>query len=82
MEPKNISGSAAAVPAKASTSKRKLPRKRVKQSHKPFILSTKRRFSEKRMRPECNYTRELADKGEDQEMHDAVVKKSAKKSSA
>ena len=81
MEPKNISGSAEVLPVRATTSKRKLSRKRGKKSHKPFTLSTKRRFSEKRMRPECNYTRML-ETGENQEMHDESLKKSAKKSSA
>lgn len=33
------------------------------------------------MRPECNYTRML-ETGENQEMHDESLKKSAKKSSA
>ena len=82
MEPKNISGSAAALPVGATTTKRKLSRKRAKPSHKPFTLSAKRRFSEKKMRPECNYARMLAAQEEDNEMHDESVKKSAKKSSA
>ena len=82
MEPKNISGSAAALPVRDTSTKRKLSRKRAKPSRKPFTLSTKRRFSEKKMRPECNYSRMLAAQDDDQEMRDESLKKSAKKSAS